>query len=174
MGSLLVVMAGTMTNCSAKTPITKSPNAFESDTLVVKELGDSICSLLERARKIRAFTITLPGDSLTHIQSVSVPTTDKALVKFIVTDPANYETDVVTYGKFAPQFGMSFSTRKAAVFIYYDFGLHKWQIKNDKGDVILERDLKSRDMFRYARIIFPDNDFFNALYQEEQKNNKPL
>lgn len=169
LGCGLMVMAGVMTDCSAKSPCQKTSHNLAADSVVTKALGDSVCSIIEKARTMRLFTVTAPDDTVNTPGSVIVPMKDRSLVKFIITNPDDYESDVVTYGIFVPQFGVQFATRKEEVSIYYDFGLRKWQLRNAKGDVLLERDLKSGNMFRFARTAFPDDKFFNSLPQTENK-----
>lgn len=162
--SMLLFLFGITLSCSAKLPKKQAASQlFTADSVAIDSLGDSICSIIDNAVWVKAYTIAAPNDTTANRSKVTIPTKDKSIVKFIVTDPVNYQSDAPVFGLFIPQFGLSFATRKAEVAAIFDFGLGKWQIINQEGKVVRQFDLRSDNMFRYACILFPDDEFFKAL-----------
>ena len=164
--SVLVLASG----CSAKAPASKnaSKHMLAMDTVMKKALGDSICDIIQNAKKIDIVSLPLMGDSVKTVTSKKVNAKSFELVKFIVTNPKNYLADTKVYGVFSPQIKMALTLKKATVNLKYDFGLGKWGVFDAADKEIAMFDLNSDDMLRFACMEFPANKFLWQLYSPKK------
>ncbi len=157
--------------CSAYPNNASSSNqsSAKTDSVMRKAVGDSIYSIITEAKKIKAEAIKLGNDSVSNVGEISVNGKDFSLIRFIVTEPKNYISNSIVYGKFRPCFTLTFTKKKESCMLNFDFGLRKWNVCDSKGRVIKTYDLNSDDMLRLADSLFRGNKFFESLINLEQK-----
>jgi hypothetical protein len=73
------------------------------------------------------------------------------------------------YGAFMPTFSISFIKKKEMYVAKFDFGLHKWAIYDNNGQMLKRFDLPSDNVLRLANILFPENDYFKKSINTEKK-----
>ena len=55
------------------------------------------------------------------------------VMRFMVTNEKNFESNDTVYGKIMPNVVYTFNYKKQNVFVAVDFGLRKWQIQDENG-----------------------------------------
>ncbi len=117
-------------------------------------VGDSITALLRGAKDV---SVTLHDDGTT-ITRKHIGKTCRALLRFIMANPANYSSDSTVYGKLIPNLSITFSHKRLKCTAAFDFGLRKWALYDSAGNLISRFDMASgNDMVRFALMLFPDN-----------------
>ncbi len=144
-------------------------SSTKTDSVMRKAVGDSIYSIITEAKKIKAEAIKLGNDSVSNVGEINVNSKDFSLIRFIVTEPKNYISNTIVYGKFRPCFTLTFTKKKECCILNFDFGLRKWNVCDSKGRMIKTYDLNSDDMLRLADSFFHGNRFFESLINFEQK-----
>lgn len=162
---LLLAVIATTASCTAKVPGNKrtSQEVVATDTIMHKAVGDSIYRIITDAKKVEIASLTLESDGMIQTNSKNVASKELELMKFIATNPKNYQTDASVYGVFVPQFQATYMQKKASVTLKYDFGLRKWGVFDAEDKQIALFDLESDNMLRFACKMFPDNRFFHEL-----------
>ena len=161
----LMLAAYAFTYCSASTIKGTKQEALrtESDSLSAdKILADSISTVILEAKEIKAMLLPTPNDSLSG-KSIKLKTVNKEIFKFIISDPKNYESDEIVYGKPHPSIKVLVKNKKASLDLGFDLGLRKWLICDEKGDTLKQYDIKTDDMLRFAHRLFPNDTLFNEL-----------
>lgn len=163
---LFFIAIVTTVSCSAKKTIDKShSHPIElRDSIVFQAVGDSIFRILTNPKTVEISSLPLQSDNIKQVITRKIPSNEKEVIKFIVTNPKNYIKNTTVYGVFTPQLQVILSRKKAKVILKYDFGLHKWGIFNEKDESIAMFDLSSDNMLRFASNIFPENQFFNKQF----------
>ena len=81
-----------------------------------------------------------------------------------VTAPSNYVSNDTVYGKYVPNFSLTFNAAKGQSCVAnFDFGLGKWNICDSKGKEIVRYDLPTTDVLRLANQLFPECKYFSEL-----------
>lgn len=157
------------TSCSAHSSNINSNNepSVYTDSIMYKALGDSIYSIISKAKKIKANVIKT--DSTTLQNGFFVKYKYLHLVKFVISDPKIYKDSTPAYGSFIPCFSLTFINKKETCIAKFDFGLKKWAICDDNGNEVKTFDLSSDDMLRVADLLFPNNKHFQSLINVEKK-----
>lgn len=170
---IMLAVVGTTTSCSAKVPNDRgaSKPVVATDTIMQKAVGDSIYNIITRAKSIEMFSLPLASDSIKSEVRIKIPSKEKGIVNFIVTNPKNFLSDTIAYGNFFPQLQLKYTQKKEVVTLKYDFGLRKWGVFDANNVKIGMYDLASDNMLRYACQKFPDNTFLYELLmtREPQK-----
>lgn len=167
---LLIFMANLIsTSCSAHAGNGNNSGTLlvSTDSVMYKALGDSIYSIVVKAKKIRANVITMDSASLQN--EISVKRNQTPLVKFVLSDPKIYKDATPAYGSFIPCFSLTFIKKKEICMAKFDFGLKKWAIYDNSGTCLKTFNLSSDDMLRVANLLFPDNQHFQSLINGEKK-----
>ncbi len=159
------------TGCSACPSNTVSSSLpVETDSVMRKAIGDSIYSIIKEAKKVNAEAVKLGNDSTSNVGEIPVNSKDISLIRFIISDPQNYLSDTIVYGKFRPCFTLTFTNKKKeSCIVNFDFGLRKWNVCDSKGRTLKKFDLNSSDMLRLANILFPGNIYYEKLINSEKK-----
>jgi len=171
---MVVIMASSIaTSCSAR------PSSFDSrddsvvnkDSVMCKALGDSIYTILTEAKTVSAsLKLKTKDNKNDSIVKVKVAKNDKYVLNFILSAPSNYESNDTVYGKYLPNFSLTFNAAKnQSVVANFDFGLRKWNICDAKGKEIIKYDLPTTDVLRMANKLFPDCKYFNELLNSQKK-----
>lgn len=135
------------TGCSARTR-EKPRNAMaESESMLKKEVGDSIASIILKARQVEV--------SCDTSKTVKLKRDERILVRYLLADSCNYSQYTAVYGKFHSYFKIVFKRKKKEVAACYDFRLHQWQLLDAQGKLLRFQDLKSREIFKFALMAFP-------------------
>ncbi len=161
------------TSCSAH-PGNFEPcdnSVIEKDSVMRKALGDSIYTILKDAKTVSAsLKLKTKDNKNDSIVKVKVAKNDKYVLNFILSAPSNYESNDTVYGKYIPNFSLTFNAaKKQSCAANFDFGLKKWNICDSKGKEIAKFDLPTMDVLRMANLLFPDCDYFNVLLNAPNK-----
>ncbi len=163
---LLLVGASTAT-CTAKQPKTKNQliYAMFNDSIVKNAVSDSILSIIREAKDVKASLIKMGTDSAKVVTDslVTLSTKDVAVVKFIITEPQNYTSNIVVLGLFIPSFRLEFTAKKRTLSALFDFGLGKWSLNDEKDVEICRYDLADKSMARFASALFPDDELLTIV-----------
>ena len=153
------------TGCSAHP--SNASNRFlqqqvQTDSVMRRAVGESIYKVITGAKKIKAEDIIMSGDTTQTTKTTVVDVKGKfiPLVQFVLSNPIIYSGNTAVYGQFMPCFKLTFIKKKEICVLNFDFGLRKWNVCDDKGQVIKAFDLSSDDMLRIANMLFPENDLF--------------
>jgi len=159
------------TGCSAySSSAASSSPSVETDSVMINAIGDSVYSIITGAKKVKAEAVKLGNDSTSNVGEITVDSKDISLLRFIISDPQNFLSDAIVYGKFRPCFTLTFiSKKKETCIVNFDFGLRKWNVCDSKGRTLKKFDLSSNNMLRLANILFPGNKYFVTLINTEQK-----
>lgn len=158
--------------CSIVTSCSAQPNKHQKNEIVAmkdsvmrKAVGDSIYSILTKAKSVKASVRLKSKDNKNDsIISVKINKYDRYTLNFILTAPSNYETNNTVYGKYQPNFSLEFTALKGnSCTANFDFGLRKWNICNSQGEEIVIYDIPTNDILRLANKLFPNHLYINAL-----------
>jgi len=163
---ILIIACSIVTSCSAQpNKLKKNDDFVLKDSVMRKAVGDSIYSILTKAKSVSASVKLKAKDNKSDsIVTVKVNKNDKYVLNFILTAPSNYETNDTVYGKYLPNFSLKFTASKGKVCTAnFDFGLRKWNICDSQGKEIVIYDLPTNDVLRLANQLFPNCEYFNVL-----------
>lgn len=152
-----------ISSCRARTNKNVLPTAK-----MQKCLGDSLTKVLMGAKSINA---ELQGVSQTDSVSIHAKLTRKQcyVLRFMVTNEKNFESNDIVYGKIMPNVIYTFSYKKRNVFIAVDFGLRKWQIQDENSRSLIQFDLKDDGLLYLTHLVFPENEMINYYYENKEK-----
>ncbi|MDE6158728.1 MAG: hypothetical protein K2F69_01290 [Bacteroidaceae bacterium] len=172
--ALFVVLSGSVaTSCSAyPNNASKHDNTTTAkDSVMLKALGDSIYTVLTEAKTVSAsLKLKTKDNNNDSIVNVKVSKKDKYVLDFILSAPSNYVSDDTVYGKYVPNFSLTFNAAKGQSCIAnFDFGLGKWNICDAKGKEIVRYDLPTTDVLRLANQLFPEYKYYNELLNLPRK-----
>ena len=160
-----------MTNCSASPKNNKeNTNNFIGTTSVMREnLGDSVCNIIMNSKRIKAEAINITDKSKSY-DEVMVSKSLEAVAKFIITNPEQYNDALPVYGRFMPNFILTFYTKKENIIVKMSLGLRQWKVYDAQGkEIIKTKSLYSNDMLRLAEILFPGNEYVQSIIKPERK-----
>lgn len=143
----------------------------QTDSVMRSAIGDSLYRIIAKAKKIKAEEIVLTNDTTQSAKSTAINVKSKhvILLQFLLSNPANYGGDTTVYGMFLPCFKLTFIKNNESCTLNFDFGLRKWGVCDDKGQMIKRFDLSSDDMLRFANMLFPNNDLYKKQINTEVK-----
>lgn len=168
--ALIIVVNSIAISCSAYPPSSNvDNNMIQRDSVMRNAIGDSIYSIIINAKKVKAEVIKLNDDSISQYDKIVVKKKNLPLIQFILSDSQIYKGYTAVYGVFVPNFTLTFIKKKESCMTKFDFGLKKWSVCDDKGNVIKTFDLSSNDMLRFANILFPHNNFIHSHINIEKK-----
>ena len=172
--ALFVVLSSSVaTGCSAyPNNANKLDNGtFAKDSVMRKALGDSIYIVLTEAKTVTAsLKLKIENNKNDSIVNVKVSKNDKNVLDFILSAPSNYVSNDTVYGKYFPNFSLTFNAAKSRSCVAnFDFGLGKWNICDAKGKEIVRYDLPTTDVLRLANQLFPDCQYFSELLNMPRK-----
>ena len=164
-----IVLAFSFLMCSSKNEIAKSGRVqqVKADSIMYQVLGDSIGDLLSKAKCVKLAIYESGNDSVEIQKSLRFRKNERSILRFILANPWNYQSDKAVYGRFLPSFRILFKKGKAQCTLNFDFGLHKWNVCDEKGKEIKRFDLNSNEMLRFAQMHFPEDELFNELVKIE-------
>lgn len=171
---LLILLVGYIsTSCSAHpSNVSKRDNkTVVKDSVMRKALGDSVYSILTEAKAVEAaLKLKTKDNKNDSIVNVKVSKNDKYVLDFILSAPSNYVSNDTVYGKYIPNFSLTFNASKGRTCIAnFDFGLGKWNICDSKGKEIVRYDLPTTDVLRLANQLFPECKYFSDLLNMPRK-----
>lgn len=158
--------------CTAHPKTTKMEGyaVVGNDTVMRKAVGDSIYSIITKAKTVTASLKlkTLDGKR-DSVVNVKVGKNDKYVLNFILSAPSNYETNDIVYGKYVPNFTLNFIAAKGkSCSANFDFGLRKWNVCDASGKELVIYDLPTTDVLRLANMLFPDCEYFKNLINDKR------
>lgn len=161
------------TSCSAY-PSNSSRHDDSSvckDSVMRKAVGDSIYTILTEAKTVTAsLKLKTMDNKKDSIVNVKVSKNDKYVLNFILSAPSNYESNDTVYGKYFPNFSLTFTASKNRTCVAnFDFGLKKWNLCDAKGKEVVRYDLPTADVLRMANQLFPDCKYFSELLNTPRK-----
>lgn len=162
----LIIACSIVTSCSAQpNKVKTNKDVVMTDSVMRRAVGDSIYKILTNAKSVSASVKLKAKDNKNDsIITVKVNKQDKYVLNFILTAPLNYETNDTVYGKYLPNFSLSFIASKGKrCTANFDFGLRKWNICDSQGKEIVIYDLPTNDVLRLANQLFPSCEYFNVL-----------
>lgn len=167
--TLFVLTACAIRTCRSSS--TARIQQFRCDTLMRESVGDSICMLLMESQNVKVTALKFVDDSVRSSvgQEMKLNKSQRDIVRFILVNRKNCLSDSVVYGKFFPSFWMKFVSGCQACTLNFDFALRKWNICDSKGKMLVQYDLKTDEMLRFACILYPDCTYFNSLLNKEGK-----
>lgn len=157
----LIVMSCSASSKNGRSEISLS----QRDTVMRKAVGDSLYSILNDAKKVSAsLKLRTYDNKKDSIVNVKVAKNDKYVLNFILSAPSYYASNDTVYGKFLPNFTLTFTANKGKkCFANFDFGLRKWSVCDAQGKEIVRFDLPTNDVLRFANQLFPNCEYFNEL-----------
>ncbi len=170
--AIAVIFACWVTSgCSAFPARTNSKSQTQEKihSVMRKVIGDSVYTIINTAKSIRAEVIKLPGDSATQSNKIVVKDKYESIIQFILSDPKIYSDTSSLYGKMMPSFILTFSKKKECCIVKFDFGLRVWAVCDGNGNILKMFSLSSDDMLRLADMLFPGNKYLQSVINIERK-----
>ena len=169
--SVAIVLAFSFLTCSAKneTVMNDGKQQIEVDSIMYQALGDSIGDLLSKSKCVKLIIHELENDSVKLQKSLRFRKTERSILQFILSNPWNYQSDNMVYGRFLPSFQILIKKGNEECTLNFDFGLRKWNVCDKMGKEIKRFDLNSNEMLRFAQMQFPEDKFINELLKIEKK-----
>lgn len=166
-----IALAFSFLACSSKSEKMTSGRiqGIKACNTMYQALGDSIGDLLSKSKCVKLIIHESGKDSIKMQKSLRFRKDERSILRFIISNPQNYQTDKVVYGRFLPSFQILFKKGKAQCTLNFDFGLHKWNVCDEKGKEIKRFDLNSNEMLRFAQMHFPEDELINELIKIEKK-----
>lgn len=163
---LLVIVNFMASSCSAFSYHDKKEIlSTQKDSVMRKAIGDSIYTIITEAKSVSAsLKLRTTDNQKDSIVTIKVNKNEKSILNFILSAPSNFERNDIVYGKYLPNFFVTFIANKGKkCYAYFDFGLKKWAILNSDGKELVRYDLPTNDVLRLANQIFPECNYFNVL-----------
>lgn len=161
------------TSCSAHPSNSRNRDgsSLSKDSVMRKAVGDSIYTILTEAKNVTAsLKLKTMDNRKDSIVNVKVAKNDKYVLNFVLSAPSNYESNDTVYGKYFPNFSLTFAASKNRTCVAnFDFGLKKWNLCDAKGKEIVRYDLPTADVLRMANQLFPDCKYFCELLNTPRK-----
>lgn len=156
MASIMGLLSGCCMHFKTSSPL----SATKPEITVV---SDSILDIISNGRitAVNHSQFMVKGDSVINIGSK-----DAAVVRFLVLDPENYMSDDPSFGMFVPSVDYQFHDGKRSVTASFDFGNSKWSLSDASGARIITRDLRSGELLRFSRILFPNDSLLNKISEK--------
>ncbi|MCD8289876.1 MAG: hypothetical protein LUC91_00050 [Prevotella sp.] len=171
--SLLLVASSVTISCSANSNnfVNDEMTNTKTDSVMRKAVGDSIYSILIEAKSVTAtLKLRTNNNKKDSLISIKVGKNDKYVLNFILTAPSNYKSNDIVYGKYVPNFSLSFLAAKGkSCSANFDFGIRKWNICDANGREIVQYDLPTLDVLRLANQLFPNCSYFILLLNSSEK-----
>lgn len=166
-----IVLAFSFLTCSSKNEaaISDRMRPVKVDSIMYQALGDSIGDLLLKSKYVKLMIHESGNDSVEIWKSLRFRKNERSILRFILANPRNYQSDKAVYGRFLPSFQILFKKGKAQCTLNFDFGLYKWNVCDEKGKEIKRFDLNSNEMLRFAQMHFPEDELINELIKIEKK-----
>ena len=162
MACLLLPSCGCMKrNCAKKNLATPTVELF--DSCMSKVLSDSICNIIANADCVTIAKLQIKGDTITESNQKELESHERALINFIVTNPAYFQSNHPVYGLFYPQISISYKHKSEKVTLRYDLSLKKWSAYNSSGNEMCRLDISDNSMLRASSIIFPNDTLLKTL-----------
>lgn len=149
------------TSCSARSNEKRTDAIAESEAILKKEVGDSIASIILKARYVEA--------SCDTNKAVKLKRCERQLARYLLADSCNYSRYTTVFGHFHSYFKIVFKHKMKTVTALYDFRLRQWQLLGEKGKLLRMQDLRSTEMFKFARLVFPKDVNLQEIQKEQQK-----
>lgn len=160
------------TGChSAKKGVMKKASCLteQSDSAIVKALGDSVASIITKADKVIVNDLfeELP-EGTPHELTLSKGSVET--LKFIIENPANFLTYQPVYGVFTPSVIFTFKGKKGReVKMECDFGLGKYRLVDAKGDMICRYDMSGTSLLRFTAALYPADTILKLTLESLKK-----
>ena len=143
---------------------------LSSETIIKNIVPDSIVSIISNAKKISCelYKQEVDSDGNLSIDTVysDVPKDMNNIVKYLFFNEENFETDNKTRGLFGTWTTICFTDKKGKTArLGIDFGIWKWQLLDDNGKVICQKDLTDRQFFRLVMEVFPNEKSLKEYYE---------
>lgn len=145
----IAVFMAMFTSCCVHRPSAKETT---DSTTGITAVSDSILEIINKGR-ITALNHSLfmsKGDSV-----VALDSKEAAVVRFLLLNPDNFASDAPSFSLFVPSVDYKFRDGKRTVSASCDFGSGKWIIEDANGKRLMTRDLKSSELLRFTRSLFP-------------------
>lgn len=145
----VAVFMATLASCCVHRPSAKETT---DSTTGITAVSDSILEIINKGR-ITAVNHSLfmaKGDSVVELDNK-----EAAVVRFLVLNPDNFASDAPSFSLFVPSVDYKFRDGKRTVSAACDFGSGKWAIEDANGKRLITRDLKSPELLRFTRSLFP-------------------
>lgn len=160
------------TGChSAKTGGMKKASCLtaQSDSALVKAVGDSIASIITEAGKVTVCD-SLPELPATTRRELTLSKGSVETLQFIIENPANFLTYRPVYGVFTPSVVYTFSGKKGReVKMECDFGLGKYRLIDASGKMICRYDMSGTALLRFTSALYPDDSLLKLTLESRQK-----
>ena len=166
LGQFLFIFILTMvgiSSCDAK----PSKDALPTEKMQ-KCLGDSITKVIMSAKNITAELQGASQADTTIITKAKLTQKQRYVMRFMVTNEKNFESNDTVYGKIMPNVVFTFNYKKQNVFVAVDFGLRKWQIQDENGKPLIQFDLKDEGLLYLTHLVFPENEMINYYYDNKK------
>ena len=149
--------------------IRKESLVLRPNSMLNKEyIRDSIRIIIRAARKITCVLEKQnPVDTLRKDSVRVLSRKLNSIVKFLVLDPDNFNSNDIVYGMFQSDVCYILkASRNRFVQIHIDFGLRKWKLTDSKNREICTFDMKTTSMqfLRLTRLFFPEDRTLDLLY----------
>lgn len=139
----------------------------QDSTLYAIMVNDSITNIIVRARNITCESLVVSSKDSVQVDSVkTLSGVIKNVLKYLILDPSNFESNDIVFGQFSPSVSYRFvGSGKRVVYVEMDFGLKKWRILDNKKRELQMGDMKKNNIqfLRLTRIIFPKDDYLRIL-----------
>lgn len=172
--ALFIILLGSVAiSCSAYPSNSNKcdKTTMAKDSIMRKALGDSIYTVMTEAKTVYAsLKLENSENKNRSIVNVKVSKNDRYVLDFIISAPSNYASNDIVYGKYVPNFSLTFNAAKGRTCVAnFDFGLGKWNICDVRGNELVRYDLPTIDVLRLANQLFPDCKYFSELLNMPRK-----
>lgn len=166
-----VIFAFSFLTCSSKNEVVINDGIqqIKTDNVMYQVLGDSIGELLSSSKCVKLSICELGNDSVRLWKSLRFRKEERSILRFILGNPQNYQSDKKVYGRFFPSFQIFLKKGKSKCTLNFDFGLRKWNVCDENGKEVKRFDLNSNEMLRFAQMQFPEDKFINELVNKKGK-----
>lgn len=133
------------------------------DTLMRKELGDSISSILLSPKSVCLQRIKVKNDTENVVTSIMLDARDIANITFLVAANDSFFKESYQYSKFSPNVRFIFKKRKSTVIYEIDFGNKLISIKNQNNNLLRIVSISDNKHLKFCLTKFSDDEFLSFL-----------
>lgn len=147
----------------------KTSRVVQTDSCLVKALGDSISQIVTSAKSIKAYVWKSENHKDIKTNAKRLNKSQRGILHFILADSCMVKGNAIVYGKFTPCLGFVFKKScSKKVYIDVDLGLGKWSVNDRNGKLIKQFDIEGNDLLRFSAMLYPSDEFIMGIYNNRQ------
>ena len=129
-------------------------------------LGDSLCSIIIDAERIKVKRLSTKTDSLEKNSTKWLSKREMGIASFLIIANSNYSHPSLVYGKYSPNVSFTFYSKKGHIDVEIDFGLKRMCFHGEKAVFL---DINEDYLLKLCNMLFPNDKYLSFILKEITK-----